>query len=199
MWKSFLVLFLADITIGIVLIMPLKYFNLFPELKQIEYTTYTALKIILLLPLLEELIFRLPLMISRINLAITFSLVSLVLLNNWGFNNLLLNLILALSFFVVSLYLIKKNKLIVKLNGILKNHFWKIFYTQALIFGFLHLTNFNIEVKYFYLFPLFAFSYFISGCIFGYLRVRYKNGIFLCITSHILINGIYYLILIPSH
>jgi hypothetical protein len=191
-WKSFLILLASDLILGLVFCGPLIYFNLFPSVKGINFSLFNTLKISLFYPIVEELIFRLPLRSSKFNLVISFSILISLLI----FKRLVSNFYLAISlslilYFSLSLFFRKDSFHLIKLINFFTLKFRLVFYFQALLFGFLHLTNYNIEIKYFYLFPLFIMNYIFSGCFWGYLRVRYANGIYLCIVSHILINSIY--------
>jgi len=196
-WKSFLILLASDIILGLLFCGPLIYFNLFPSLKGINFSSFNILKISLFYPIIEELIFRLPLRSSKFNLIVSFS----ILISLLVFKRLISNVYLAISlslilYFSLSLFLREDSFFLVKLINFFMLKFRVVFYFQALLFGFLHLTNYNIEFKYFYLFPLFIMNYIFTGCFWGYLRVRYANGIYLCITSHIFINSIYCLVLL---
>jgi hypothetical protein len=191
-WKSFLILLAGDLILGLVFCGPLIYFNLFPSVKGINFSLLNILKISLFYPIVEELIFRLPLRSSKFNLVISFSILIFLLV----FKRLVSNFYLAISlslilYFSLSLFLQKDSFHLIKLINFFTLKFRLVFYFQALLFGFLHLTNYNIEIKYFYIFPLLIMDYIFSGCFWGYLRVRYANGIYLCIVSHILINSIY--------
>lgn len=195
-WKSFLILLVADIILGLLFCGPFIYFNLFPSLKGINFNLVNVLKISLYYPIIEEVIFRLPLRISKFNLILPLSLVVSLLV----FKHCLSNFYLAIFLFIilsVSLYLLIKedSSFFIRLINFFTKKFGRVFYLQALLFGFLHLTNYNLDLKYFYLFPLFIMNYIFTGCFWGYLRVRYSKGIYLCIASHIFINCIYFLIL----
>jgi len=185
-----------DIIAGILIVIPLRYFNLFPSLKEFKFTPYNILKITLILPIIEELIFRLPLRISKINLATSFSLIIFLVLNKWCFSNIYLALSFSLVLFLILYIGIRGGfSFLNRLTIFFTNHFWMFFYFQAIVFGFLHLTNYRIDFRYFYLFTFFAINYIISGFFWGYLRVRFTYGIYLCIASHIVVNSIYCLIL----
>jgi len=193
-WKSILILFSIDIILGLVISTPLRYFHLFPLEKEINNSVYIILKISLILPIIEELIFRLPLRISIRNLAISLSLVLFLIINK---PNLYLACFLSILLFIILLFLLKKDSEIFNsINSLSTRYFSCFFYFQALIFGFLHLTNYNLDIQYFYLFPLFAISYVVAGCFLGYIRVRYNYGIYLCLTTHIVVNSLYCLILL---
>ena len=191
-WKSFLILLAGDLILGLVFCGPLIYFNLFPSVKGINFSLLNILKISLFYPIVEELIFRLPLRSSKFNLVISFSiLISLLVIKRLVSNFYLAISLSLILYFSLSLFFQKDSLRFIKLINFFTLKFRLVFYFQALLFGFLHLTNYNIEIKYFYIFPLFIMNYIFSGCFWGYLRVRYANGIYLCIVSHILINSIY--------
>jgi hypothetical protein len=195
LWSSFLVLMVIDIIAGILIVLPLRYLNLFPLLREFKFTPYNILKAILIFPIIEELIFRLPLNISKINFVTSFSLIIFLVLNKWCFSNIYLALSFSLILFLFLYIVIKgESSILNRLAHFFNNHFWMIFYIQALIFGFLHLTNYIVDFRYFYLFPLVVISYLSKGCLFGYLRVRFTYGIYLSIAAHIVFNSIYCLI-----
>jgi hypothetical protein len=154
------------------------------------------LKITVISPIIEEFIFRLPLRISKINFVTSLSLILFLVLNNLCFSNIFLSLSFSLVIFLLLCAGIHKefnflNRLVLSFT----KHFSRLFYFQALVFGFLHLSNYIVDFRYFYLFPFIVISYISKGCLFGYLRVRYTFGIYLCIASHIVANSIYCLIL----
>ena len=134
-----------------------------------------------------------PLKVSKANLAIPLSLSLFLFLHK---QNIYCAIALAVVLFMV-IYFILKRKLYFfeRVTLLSEKYFLYIFYAQALIFGFLHLTNYMLDIHYIYLFPLFTVSYVVTGCFFGYLRVKYTYGIFLCIVSHIVINSVYCFIL----
>ena len=195
-WKSFLVLMVIDIIAGILIVLPLKYFSLFPSLKELKLTPIYILKITVISPIIEELIFRLPLRISKINFVTSLSLILFLVLNNLCFSNIFLSLSFSLVIFLLLCAGIHKEfNFLNRLTLPFTKHFSRFFYFQALVFGFLHLSNYIVDFRYFYLFPFIVISYISKGCLFGYLRVRYTFGIYLCIASHIVANSIYCLIL----
>jgi len=192
-WKSILILIAIDIIIGLLISMPLRYMELFPEQKEIDFSLNAYIKFSLLLPIIEESIFRLPLRISRNNLAISFGLILFIILNKLV---IYLAISLSLSLLVALFIVIKIKPVLNKVNSLSQRYFLLFFYIQAIIFGFLHLTNYKLDIQYFYLFPFFIIGYIVNGCFLGYLRVRYTYGIYLCITSHIVMNSLYCLLIL---
>lgn len=195
-WKSFLIILVIDIITGVLIVIPLKNSNLFPPLKEINSTPFNILKITLILPVIEELIFRLPLRISKTNLITSFSVIIFLFLNKWCIYNIYITLSCSLIlFFLLHLCIKIESNFMNRITIFFTNHFWALFYFQALVFGFLHLTNYILDFRYFFLFPLFILSYIITGLLWGYLRTRYTHGFYLCIASHIVINSIYCFVL----
>ena len=191
-WKSILILIAIDIIIGLLISMPLRHMELLPEQKEITFSLYIFLKFSLLLPIVEESIFRLPLRISRSNLAIPLSLILFIFLYKL---NIYLAISLSLSLLIVLFIVIKiRPEILNKVNSLSQRYFLFFFYIQAIVFGFLHLTNYKLDIQYFYLFPFFIIGYIVTGCFFGFIRVRYSYGIYLCITSHIVMNSLYCLL-----
>jgi hypothetical protein len=196
LWNSFLILVLIDIIVGILIVLPLRYLNLFPLLREFKFTSYDIIKAILIFPIIEELIFRLPLKTFKINFVTSFSLIIFLVLNKWCLSNTYLALgISILLFLLLYLGINGESNIPVSLAHFFRYPFWIIFYFQAVIFGILHLTNYIVDFRYFYLFPLIVFSYILKGCLLGYIRVRFTYGIYLCIGSHILVNSIYFFLL----
>lgn len=195
-WKTFLALLVIDIIAGVLIVIPLRYFNLFPSLREIKFNSINILKVTIILPIVEELIFRLPLRVSKINIATSLSIMMFLFLNKGCFFNIYLKISISLVLFLILFIGIHRDFSFVKILSVFfTNHFWILFYFQALVFGFLHLTNYIVDFRYIYLFPFIAISYISKGCLFGYIRLRFTYGIYLCIASHIFINSIYFLIL----
>lgn len=191
-WKSFLILFVIDIVAGIIS-SPFRYFDLFPQQKVFNHSLSNILKISLLMPVIEEFIFRLSLKINKINLSVTLSCVLFLLINRL---DIYLAVSLSIILFVFLLVLFNSEPaLITKADSYLDRHLNLFFYSQAVIFGLLHLFNYNLDIHLFFLFPFFVVGQILTGCFLGYLRLKYTNGIFLCISTHIFINSIYCLLL----
>lgn len=72
--------------------------------------------------------------------------------------------------------------------------FFKIgFYTLAILFGYIHLFNFEITTKIILLSPLFVAPQIIIGLVFGYVRVRL--GLLYAMLLHACYNGV---LIIPA-
>jgi hypothetical protein len=190
--KSFLILFLIDLVNGLTIVAFLKHFNLYPPQSGSYNGNLTILKLTLLFPIVEELIFRLPLRFSRFNLSLSSCLILFLLFNKqYPYLSLTLPVITFLFLFLV---LREDSNILRFAEDQFKKHLVLLFYFQALIFGFLHLANFNLDLSRFYLFPLLILNFVFSGLIFGYLRVKYNYGIYVCIATHIVNNYVYLLV-----
>jgi hypothetical protein len=190
--KSFLVILLINAIFYFGISLPLKYFDLFPSQKEVTYSISDIFKITLLIPIIEELIFRLPLKISKINIAVSLSLMVYLILNK---SNIYLAVLISLLLFGFMLITIKKDSgFLIRADIFFTKYLYLVFYFQAFLYGFLHLTNYNLDSRFLYLYPLFIISYIFAGFYFGYIRIRYRYGIYLCIATHIIINSLYCLV-----
>jgi hypothetical protein len=138
---------------------------------------------LLLAPILEELIMRLLLVFTKRNLVLFLSINIMLLLvfffrdNNIKFF-LFLFLILLFSVILINynpcrLYFIK--------------YFKSFFYFIAILFGLIHIFNFNgITILNFIWTPLIIIPQIIMGFLFGYIRVTY--GFIYAVICHALIN-----------
>jgi len=76
-----------------------------------------------------------------------------------------------------------------RLELIWTKYFPFIFYSLAIGFGLVHLSNFaNLRLAHYLLFPLIVGNQILMGLIFGYVRVTFKNGFIYGVLLHFLIN-----------
>ena len=119
---------------------------------------------VIIVPFIEELVFRLPLRFKY---------------------NYFLRFTLLLSYIAG-----KKNK--IRLENCLKTlwnkYFRFTFYSIALVFGLVHLTNYDIAIAIIIFAPILICSQFVGGLLMGYLRVRYS--FILGFILHAVYNGI---------
>lgn len=139
-------------------------------------------------PIFEELIFRLPLKVKRINIFISISLFYSFLYYNFEKLFSLDEILKALGFIIV-LYLLIFEVLKDSFYELLAGRYYKpYFYFIAIAFGLLHTTNFIADVPK-QLMPfsfLFALNQVISGVFLGYTRI--KIGLPWSIVLHFLFN-----------
>ncbi len=165
----------------------LKIINLIPEhgLKLSEIPL--SFKLIVFVPIYEEIIFRLPLRFTKQNIFLSFAAFHFMIFYH------AINLIFLISLSVI-IALIPTFKLIndafySKLELIWRNYFPYLYYGLALSFGMIHLANFeNLKLVHFFLFPLIVSNQIIMGLLFGYVRVTIKYGFIYCVLLHFFIN-----------
>jgi len=133
--------------------------------------------IIIVGPLIEELIFRLPLQISERSISFSFGAI-LYLFFGFGlihFNFYAVNSYLILLLFIVLLPIVVTT--FIKRYQLLKfitKHYILYFYIIAILFAFMHIPNFKpFNYKIFYLYPIFVLPQFISGLSLGYARNKF--------------------------
>jgi len=189
---TILIMVLIDLVAGVI-ILPLKILNLIPNLKDFHYTVFNIIRITFVLPLIEELIFRLPLKITKINLIVFISMVFFILFYRF---NLLFTLIISFLIILFGLLFLDKNsKFLLFVKHVLNSNFLIVFYLQAVIFGGLHLLNYDLDLNKILIYPFIIISQVLTGLFLGFIRIRYLYGIFICIFSHMLLNSLYCIIL----
>lgn len=172
----------------------------FEENRNSEYTIYIFILGVFIMPVLEEIAFRLPLKrfdITSILLSISvlLGLILTYLVSEylwWPEENIL--------FFLTNLlYLFSIIGLIYAILNLLRDrifeleYFWnnnptRICYLSVTLFAFMHVFNLNIEARDLIFLPIILTIFLINGVAFGYLRVRL--GLFYAILMHIAINGL---------
>ena len=162
--------------------------TLFPEIEEaysldIEIDFGGIFLIVFLLPFFEELIFRLPLKLSKLRLSIfLFLLAANTFLINFyvGFGTLLI-LGISLNFFFSKKYfkLIKSKWLRYKVE---------VFYFFTFVFGLVHVSNFDPQILPWYIFPIVFLPQLIGGFLTGIVRLRF--GFFYGLLFHSVFNGI---------
>ena len=188
--KSVLIYLGFGLLSGIFIILPIYSMNLVPD----HVTKFYPLtfNVLVLAPLFEELIFRLPLRFSARNLFIFIGTL-VVLIMNKNFNlyiSLGSGLLIAYIPFskVFSMNLLKKIE-----NSYIK-YYKYIFYLGAFIFGFIHIFNYeNLETIHLIIAPLIVINQIFMGFLLGFARVKYKFGFLYGFFIHASINLIFLL------
>jgi membrane protease YdiL (CAAX protease family) len=123
-----------------------------------------VLLVVVLVPFVEELVFRLYLRFKNNDLAhVIILLASLKRKHN-------------------------KARTETALSNFWTNHFRSIFYFSAILFGFIHLTNYEYNFAILLLSPILILPQFIAGLFLGYLRIKYD--LVLGYIMHAIHNGI---------
>lgn len=163
------------------------YFWIDLKIDDFSSNSSDILKIIFIAPIIEELIFRLPLKNFFKNSFLSLALLSYFLVKDFIPIPLavLLGLIVALLPYVTQFSKAAEEKV----NSFVTKNYAYLFYFLAFSFGLLHVKNAEILTSDMY---LSAFLYVIhplfSGLFFAFIRVKLKYGIIYSIVIHALTN-----------
>ena len=143
---------------------------------------YSYLMIAVIIPLIEEIIFRLPLNLKKSSNFLTH------FLDLTKKEDVFKIIITVIIFFTLFLLLNQK-----KLDNLRKNHFRFVFYFIAISFGLIHIINFhNINYFLILLYPFFVLPQFFMGILIGNIRIKY--GFIWGWALHCLINSTSFLL-----
>lgn len=144
---------------------------------------YLPFAAVVMAPLLEEVIFRLPLRAFWINLFIPAALISIGAIGaifNPGFPLLLL-----LCVVLIAVYTKDTGTRLSALQNFYNKYSRAIFYAIAVLFGAIHIANYDPDVWQFL--PLLVLPQVVIGLLLGFVRLRY--GLTWAIGLHALHNG----------
>lgn len=144
---------------------------------------YLPFAAVVMAPLLEESIFRLPLRAFWINLFISAALIALGALGAVSNPSILL-LLLACAI-LVAVYAKDKGSRLNTLQAFYNRFSFIIFYAIAILFGAAHIANYDPEVWKFL--PVLVLPQVVIGLLLGFVRLRY--GLTWSILLHALHNG----------
>lgn len=142
-------------------------------------------------PLIEEILFRLNLKISKINIALFLSLLIIFVVKITFLREIHSQIFLvAIPVFVPIYYILDRTNLpMQRIETFWKSHFKYIFHFAAIGFGMMHLLNFEtINWWMIAISPLLAAPYISLGYILGYIRM--KHGFIYGWLIHATVNSI---------
>jgi hypothetical protein len=177
-WSQFIGLLLSCFVIIVPYALILEYLDLELDHKLEEMLKNHKLLLVgmavVAAPILEETVFRYHLSLSKSTVLVSL-LVSLLLIGEYRWINGLIS-----GYLVFILVMLQFNQ---------KVSFTAVYYSSALLFALIHMSNFsNFDFKsLFYLVPVLVFVQFLLGLIMGYLRVAY--GFWYAVLFHALYNG----------
>ncbi len=149
---------------------------------------------LIIIPVFEELTFRLYLKYSPVNLSLSMGLLSyyvisiasksgLYTLNQYMVLKLSITILLSITFY----YLFTHPKISGTLNSFWEKNFPSILYFSILLFAFVHVRNLGeVTLKNLLLFPVIVFPQFILAAFTSFFRIKY--GIIHAILIHSFIN-----------
>ena len=150
-----------------------------------------ALLSIIIIPLLEETIFRLPIRFSVNVINILFGAIMLYILSAIysGYSIAFTITALIVLGSCISLFFIYNKRITSALSYFWKSNFPIVFYVFTLVFALVHLGNYPLSLVVALLCPLLVSPQFVLGFLAGYLRVRL--GFFWGAALHMLHNGLF--------
>jgi uncharacterized protein len=151
-------------------------------------------------PLFEELVFRLSLICSKLNLSISLSLSNTALITTL-LDIRLLTLFGGFNFFVglciCLIFLNQHPTAHFRIEKFWKNHFAFVFYTSSIAFGLIHFTNYSLDgISALLVAILFSIPQMIGGLILGFVRIRL--GFLPVVLMHILFNSVPFVLMYIS-
>lgn len=181
------VLFILIAVLSLSISMGLQSANLMPHLQN---KLPHFLMVILIVPINEELIYRLPLVCKREFILLSIGLFSLSfskwVLGDFLYASLITSAILCV---LIPLFYLDVFQFKSKIEACQIKYFKQIFYFYALAFALIHLSNYTFTSNLHYLIcPLLIIPQFITALTLGYVRLKYELGILITISVHILIN-----------
>jgi membrane protease YdiL (CAAX protease family) len=136
-------------------------------------------------PFLEEVIFRLSLIFDPVYISLSISTLAALIVHK--ISNGIISIITLLLFFslIHQLTLIYKSKFLSFWN----KNFKYIFYFLSIMFGLVHIGNYNFIIASQYLMvPVLILPQLAIGFILSFTRLYYQKGFLICIIVHVLMN-----------
>ncbi|MFT3995239.1 MAG: CPBP family glutamic-type intramembrane protease [Dysgonomonas sp.] len=187
---GYLLLISILIVVSMVVRVPLAMMGLMPSEPPIDINPRYIILACLLAPIYEELIFRLSLRFKPIYLLISITLFTLLILKRQiglPFGLIASSLVLLIGSYL--LFVDKRLGICNKLGVFWQNHYSIVFYSSVLIFGLLHIFNYqNLTWKHYLLSPLIVLPQIIMGLFWGYIRLKYDKGLYISILMHLFNN-----------
>ncbi|HQG72456.1 MAG: CPBP family glutamic-type intramembrane protease [Tenuifilum sp.] len=185
-WKYFFTLlfsyYLILLPVGVFIKIINSIFNI--TQKQVNLELFPKIVLALfIVPIIEELLFRLILIINKRNLII-FSSITLILST---YNLLKSNYYFSIILFTLSILAVLFLSRSFEIRSIITKYYSIYFYAIAIIFGLMHFKNYNGIDGFLYLWiPFLVFPQILMGAFFGYIRIKF--GIIYSIIFHMIIN-----------
>ena len=191
-WGELVILLLSYVALGFALIPLLEALVNYLQLKHALEDPDTTLILlgVLVVPPIEEVVFRLWLRVNRSTLFAVAFLVLFVGVLLLPVSNLGAVLLIALSVLILVTTLMGYDA---DIERVVARHFGFFFYGSTALFALAHITNYEpLNTETLLLAPVLVFPQFIVGTMLGYIRVRY--GIGYSILFHVVVNAIFFLL-----
>lgn len=153
-----------------------------------DYNFTLFLLTCLIIPLIEEIAFRLPLRYSKINLSLSVAVLFFYTINyfftlkdhfdieNYFFLRIAVSI---LGGIICYLFCVKYSNSFVEFY---KNDFNKIFYFYSVLFAVMHISNYEFTLDTLLLTPIIILPKILSSFVGGFVRVKY--GFLYCLFLH---------------
>lgn len=200
----------ATVTIALAIQYIFKYLGLIdveilPVFHKSNYTEQLTLflSIIFIIPIIEELIFRLHLLTQKQNIKISvisfivYLTAQLVYTNKSTFT---INIFSSLGIILLIGYIVFQKKINAVIKNVWKNKYRSVFYITALVFGGIHIINHKLSINNLIFAPLIIAPQIILGLNAGYLRIKsgFKWGLLLHIAHNVVFYGIFLYLMNPN-
>ena len=195
-WKRTLYLFSLNFLLGITISLLANIFisNMpFQSDLEMDLSHFSTLKLFLfagfLAPIFEEVIFRLPLVWTKLNIRI--SLIVSLCIFGYGLisNHNIFQSAFVIFLFVVIVFSLWIRKVMKWLELIWKHYFIWLFYGLTLLFALYHLSNYSpFSVKLLLIAPILVSSQVVSSLFLGYIRINF--GFIWSLGYHIIWNSL---------
>lgn len=145
-----------------------------------------GIMVVVAIPLLEEIIFRLPLKYRRLTLNIVLPI---LLLGVSGMTGSAQMPALAVGAVIIIFFFIFNKRIHNRLERVWEYRFGWVFYGFTFLFTIIHITNYEVTWLTVALFPLLLAPQFFAGFFIGYTRLR--SGFAWGAAFHMLHNGLF--------
>jgi len=156
--------------------------------------------VVIIGPLSEEILFRLNLKITKLNISAFLTAVLMLIIQVFFFRRFHFFIYLSIiPLFALIYYTINQLHFPIEgINKFVKSKFKYVFHISAVVFGMIHLLNY--ETVYWWMIvmiPILTAPYISMGYVFGYARMKYGfvNGFLM----HSTINFISVILMMPKH
>ncbi len=149
-----------------------------------------AIRAIILAPIIEEAVFRLPMKYSYVRIFAACCIV-LVMLSAFIDSEMIIGIIAIVFFLAIALFHFidqrNENQFNIQIASWWETHFYIPFWLLTICFALLHLTNFKNDFPL-YVAPFLVLPQFVLGVMLGYIRVGF--GFVFAVLFHALYNGV---------
>ena len=187
-----LILILANgVLFGFVVLIYDDFHSLVKSNSTLTTSIFMTLKIMLLAPIIEELGFRLSLIVSRLTVSISSGIqIGIILQIVFNLDYHILIRFFLMFLFAGIVYLILNERII----SLIKKYHRQYIYYNILFSGFLHITNYELSSTiHYFLIPVLVFQNVVFGAYISFLRMTY--GFKIALLMHVLHNTFFGIIL----